>query len=185
MMSLIKKIFLRKRLDKIEVCGRDVWIGKNSTLLGDIQIGSHVSIGSGAQFVSTLATIYIHDYVVMGPNVAIYTGDHITNTIGKHIIEITDADKVDQDGIWDKDVTIESGCWIGTRVVILKGVTIGRGSIIGAGSVVVKDVPAYSVYTGVPNMKVRPRFSDADILEHEARLKERNIEPDGFSPAGG
>lgn len=185
MKSLVKKAILRMRLSKLEEYGSDVWIGKNSTILGNVRIGSHVSIGSGAQFVSTLATIYIHDYVVMGPNVTIYTGDHRTDVLGKHIIEITDADKKESARVLDKNVTIESGVWIGTRAIILKGVTIGRGSIIGAGSVVTRDVPAYSVYTGVHNVKIRPRFTEEEITEHEKRLKERHTEPEGFSLGGG
>lgn len=47
-------------------------------------------------------------------------------------------------------VTIEDKVWIGCRCTVLKGVTIGEGAIIAAGSVVTKDVPAYSIYGGVP-----------------------------------
>lgn len=75
---------------------------------------------------------------------------------------------------------IESGCWIGTRAIILKGVTIGKGSIIGAGAVVTKDVPPYSVYVGVPALKVKPRFSDEQIAEHEKLLRERGMQPDSY-----
>ena len=119
----------------------------NHHFQGHIECGSHVAFGSGGYFVSTRARIIIHDYVVFGPNVTIYTGDHPTDRIGKHICDITDVEKGDG---YDKDVVIESGCWIGTRAIILKGVTIGKGSIIGAGAVVTKDVPPYSVYVGVP-----------------------------------
>lgn len=80
-------------------------------------------IGQGAYFISTQAKLMIHDHVMFGPNVTIYTGDHATDIIGKHIIEITDADKKKQHNIYDKDIEIEAGCWIGTRAIILKGVT--------------------------------------------------------------
>ena len=80
----------KKRLRK---CGQNVRIGKNCNLQGFIECGNDISIGKGAYFVSTGAKLHIHDHVVFGPNVTIYTGDHPTNVIGKHICEITDNDK--------------------------------------------------------------------------------------------
>lgn len=49
-----------------------------------------------------------------------------------------------------KPVVIEKNAWIGSNVVILAGVTIGEGSIVGAGAVVTKDIPKFSVAVGVP-----------------------------------
>lgn len=62
---------------------------------------------------------------------------------------------------WKVDIQIEDDVWIGYEALILQGVRIGRGSIIGARSVVTKDVPPYSVYVG--NKIIRKRFSD-DII---------------------
>lgn len=174
-MSLLRKIINHRRCKKLRLCGAKVWIGKNCTLNGNIEVGSDVVIGQGAYFISTQARLVIHDHVVFGPNVTIYTGDHATDIIGKHIIEITDEDKKKQHSVYDKDVVIEAGCWIGTRAIILKGVTIGRGSVIGAGAIVVKDVPPYSIYVGVPPVKCRNRFSESQIIEHEKLLENRGI----------
>jgi maltose O-acetyltransferase len=52
-------------------------------------------------------------------------------------------------------VRIEEDCWLGTGAIVLPGVCIGKGSIIGAGAVVTKDVPAYSLAIGVPARVVR------------------------------
>ncbi|MDR1682280.1 MAG: sugar O-acetyltransferase, partial [Candidatus Symbiothrix sp.] len=52
-------------------------------------------------------------------------------------------------------VTIEDGCWIGGGVIIVPGVTIGRASVIGAGSVVTKDIPANSLAVGNPCRVIR------------------------------
>lgn len=179
-MSKIKKFIWRyiqkKRLKKLESFGDYVSIPRNCHFQGHIKCGSHVSFGEGGYFVSTMAKIIIHDYVIFGPNVTIYTGDHPTNVVGKHISEITDQDKISMvRGGYDADVIIESGCWIGTRAIILKGVTIGRGSIIGAGAVVTKDVPPYSVYVGVPQQRCLARFTEDEIQEHERILRERNV----------
>ena len=69
----------------------------------------------------------------------------------------------------DADVVIKDDVWVGMRAIILKGVTIGEGSIIAAGAVVTKDVPPYNIYLG-PD-KMRPRFDARQIKEHERMLK--------------
>ena len=175
--GLLRQLVLRFRLRKLKNHGENVWIGRKCIFQGSIQVGSNVNISRGAEFISTRASIRIHDYVVFGPYVTIYTGNHVTDLVGKHIIEITDEDKgaSKNPGKYDADVTIEAGCWIGTHAIILKGVTIGRGSVVGAGAVVTKDLPPYSVCVGVPQQRIFSRFSEAEIAEHERILRERNI----------
>jgi maltose O-acetyltransferase len=57
----------------------------------------------------------------------------------------------------DKPITIEDDVWIGTRVTILPGVTVGKGAILGAGSVVTKNVPPYTIVGGNPAKLIRKR----------------------------
>ena len=172
----LKNYLLSRRLRNITSYGSNVWIGSDCKIQGNVIVGSNVNIGRGTELVSTLATIYIHDYVVMGPEVSIYTGDHAIDILGKHIIEVSDKDKLlGEISNYDQDVTIESGCWIGTRAIILKGVKIGRGSVIGAGAIVTKDVPPYTIYVGVPSSKTKPRFNEEQIIQHERRLRERGL----------
>ncbi|MBE6769136.1 MAG: acetyltransferase [Ruminococcaceae bacterium] len=183
--KLIKKILynfiVRRRTKALTSCGSNVRINKNCNFQGNIECGNNIHIGSGAYFVSTKAKLIIKDNVMFAPNVTIYTGDHPVNVIGKHIIEITDIDKEKMGGVFDKDVIIEEGCWIGTRAIILKGVTIGRGSVIGAGAVVTKDVPPYSIYVGVPAARTFARFTEEEIKEHERILAERGLSPNSQS----
>ena len=82
--------------------------------------------------------------------------------------------------MYDQDVVIESGGWIGTRAIILKGVTIGKGSVIGAGAVVTKSLSPYSIYVGVPVAKTYPRFSEEQIIEHEQALFNNGECPDSM-----
>lgn len=65
-----------------------------------------------------------------------------------------------------KKVVIEDYAWIGSQVVILPGVTIGKGAIIGAGSVVTKDIPPMTVTVGVP-CKVIRQITDDDLNEFD------------------
>lgn len=172
----VYRIIQKHRARKLSDCGTDVRINRGCTLIGDIHVGSHVVIGEGNYYVSAKAGLYIHDYVMFGPNVTVYTGDHKTDVIGKHLIEVRDADKAQEPDKWDQDVVIKAGAWIGTRAIILKGVTIGQGAVIGAGAVVAKDVPPYSIYVGTPlSYKIKQRFTEEQILAHETRLRERGL----------
>jgi acetyltransferase-like isoleucine patch superfamily enzyme len=62
-----------------------------------------------------------------------------------------------EQGLTTKGIKIEDDCWLGTGVRVLDGVTIGKGSIIGAGSVVTKNIPPFSVAVGVPARVIRKR----------------------------
>lgn len=144
--------------------------GKNSRVesggdffpLSNIHVGDHVSIGTSARFWTTRAQIYIEDYALFGPDVTIITGDHRKDVIGKHIIELTDADKTEDD---DQDVVIGKGAWIGAGTIILKGVHIGEDAIVAAGSVVTKDVAPYTIVGGSPAHFIKDRFSEEQLVK--------------------
>ena len=152
-----------------KACGENVFIAPRNKIEGkeNISIGKHVSIGPGAVFYSTVAQLEIGNYVIFGPNVTIITGDHRTDMIGKYISLITEEEKLPDN---DKDVIIEDDMWIGTGVIILKGVTIGRGSIVAAGAVVTKHIKPYSKYISAE--KCYRRFSDEEIKSHESLLEQ-------------
>lgn len=75
----------------------------------------------------------------------------------------------------DGQVVIEDDCLIGVWAILLKELKIGRGSIIEADSVVVKDVPAYSIYTGVPTSRTRHRRDVEPTIKHEKIKSERRL----------
>ena len=104
-------------------------IGEYSLLegIGQIEIGNFVRIGSHVSLIS-----FNHNYKNREVPIKLQ---------GKTL----------------KKITIEDDCWIGAGVIILAGIKVKRGSIIGAGSVVTKDVPPYSVMAGVPAKIIRKR----------------------------
>ena len=75
---------------------------------------------------------------------------------------------------YDKDVVIEKDVWIGANVTILKGVHIGEGAIIAAGSLVIKDVPAYGIAGGVPTKLIKMKWTPTEIDKHKQLLKNGN-----------
>lgn len=171
--------FLYKGLNKVLItpgikqgfgrCGKNVRVafGCDFKPTKNIFVGDNSQIGARSLFWTTRAKIVIGNKVLMGPGVTIITGDHRTDIIGKHIIDVTDAEKLPKH---DADVIIEDGVWIGCNVTILKGVHIGTGAVVAAGALVVKDVEPYAIVGGVPAKKINMRFTDSQIKEHEAIL---------------
>jgi len=140
----------------------------NSTFsYGTISIGNDVGIGERACFVAAISHIRIGNHIAFAPNVTIRGGNHRYDIVGKWITDYKKEDKRPED---DQDVFIEDDCWIGTNVVILKGVTIGRGSIVAAGAVVNKSCPPYSIVGGIPAKVLKFRFTKDEIIAHEKQL---------------
>lgn len=127
-------------------------VGNNVNIEGGVRLSSKLSIGnnSGVGINANIqGDITIGDNVMMGPEVAIYTVNHCTERIDipMNVQGITP----------EKPVVIGNDVWIGTRVIILGGVKVGTGSIIAAGSVVTKSIPAYTIVAGVPAKVVKVR----------------------------
>jgi len=152
-------------------CGKGVFIRPMSSDikgLWNLSIGDGTSIPKGSTFYCTDAPLTIGRKVIFGPHPTIITGDHRTDIIGKYIIDVTREEKLPEN---DRPVVIEDDVWVGANVTILKGVTIGRGSIVAAGAVVTKSFPPYSVIGGVPAHLLKRRFCDEEIVRHEQKLK--------------
>ncbi len=172
------KLFIKRLYNKIYTpllkkrmghCGNNVFISPVDSVFyyPGLFIGNNVHIGYNADFISTRSRIIIGDHVVFAPHVSIRGGDHRTNVVGKFIDEVGDDCKSPEN---DADVIFEGDNWIGMNVTILKGVTVGRGSIIAAGTLVNKSVPAYSVVGGIPARILKMRFTEKEIEEHERIL---------------
>ncbi|KAH7466001.1 hypothetical protein KRP22_014984 [Phytophthora ramorum] len=104
----------------------------------NIHMGDNVQMNFNCVFLDG-CPITIGDRVLIAPNVQLYTASHpLDPEVRSSGIEV------------GKPITIEDDVWIGGNAVVVPGVTIGRGSVIGAGSVVTKDVPPMCVYAGNP-----------------------------------
>ena len=108
----------------------------------DIILFENAKLKLGSGFFNSNIKIRCHEKIEIGENVAI-----------SHDVTIMDSDA--HEGLWagyekTKPIKIGNHVWIGTRVTILKGVTIGDNAIIAAGSVVTKNVPNNTIVAGVP-----------------------------------
>lgn len=134
-----------------------------------IEVGNDVFIGPGATFSASESFIKIGDKVMFGPNVTIMGGDHNTSVIGCYMFDV--HEKLPENDI---GVTINTDVWIGANSIILKGVNVGRGAIIAAGALVLKDVPPYAIVGGVPARVLKYRFTESQIMQHEKLINVRN-----------
>lgn len=111
-----------------------------------VEPGAEFTIGNNVGMSST--RIWIHDSVAIGDNVKIGACVLITDT-DAHPMDYM-ACRTSNEGTKSAPIVIEDDAWVGAHSIILKGVTIGARSIIGAGSVVTKSIPADCVAAGNP-----------------------------------
>jgi acetyltransferase-like isoleucine patch superfamily enzyme len=134
--------------------GHDTYIGKFCTVECDGEIGSGVMLANNVGFIGR----YDHDFHTIGKSIrnSPWIGDPDYAGPGKGL-----------------KIVVGDDVWIGYGSIVLSGVTIGRGAIIAAGSVVTKDVEAYSIVAGNPARKRAERFTPSQIIEHEWCLAQR------------
>lgn len=111
----------------------------------NIKLGKGIFINVGAVFLDP-DTIEVGDYTMFGPEVHVYTANHPVNTNDRIVSKDGDYTFTN----FTRPVKIGSKCWIGARSIILPGVTIGDNVVVGAGSIVTKDIPDDSIAIGSP-----------------------------------
>ena len=148
----------RSKKSTIQI-GKDCLIEGNLVTETDesfLAIGNNTYIGGGT-IVDCVKSIVIGNDVLISYGCMIADSD---NHSTRYSIRKKDlADWMQQKHDWtttnSKPIQIFTGVWIGAKTIILKGVTIGEGAIVGAGSVVTKDVPAWTIVAGNPARVIR------------------------------
>ncbi|SBS71229.1 acyltransferase [uncultured Microbacterium sp.] len=130
--------------------GSDVSIGSRTAIRPSSYYGGEVGVGltvgdrssfNASCFIGCSGRVTIGSDVMFGPGVQVFSENHVHADARRPIKE---------QGVERSFVVVEDDCWIGANSIITAGVTIGRGSIVGAGSVVTRDIPPGSVAVGAP-----------------------------------
>lgn len=125
--------------------------------LSNVHVGRDVVINFNCNLVDD-GEIYIGDDCMIGPGVSIATAIHpVSPRLRRHKLQ------------WNKPVRIGKNVWVGAAATILPGVTIGDNCIVGAGSVVTKDVEPDSIVVGNPARVLRKITPDDDVYYEKGR----------------
>lgn len=155
----LKRIILKNTLKR---AGHNFRFSPDSIFIDHrvIEIGNNVFFGKGTCIFSSVS-VKIGNGIMFGPDVLIVGGDHNFNVVGKLMNQV-------KEGGLNLPISFENDVWVGSRAIILKGVKIGEGAVIGAGSVVTKSLPPYSICMGNPCKPLKCRFSNNELKEHLA-----------------
>jgi len=142
----LRALFYETTLPK---CGKKLYVhtGVIFYFPYNISVGDNVYINRNT-FITARDPVEIGNNVLIGPNVVINTGNH---TFADPNVPIV------MQGHTSEKIVIEDDVWIGANAIILKGVRIGKGSVVAAGAVVTKSVEPYTVVAGVPARKIKER----------------------------
>ena len=136
-----RRIF--KYCGKVSTINRHAYFGNGR----DVEIGDYSGIGENCVIPNN---IIIGKYVMMAPKVYIVANGHVFSSVNKPMCFQGTTGRQNQ-------TIIDDDCWLGVRTILTPGHHIGKGSIIGAGSVVTKDVEPYSIVGGNPARLIRKR----------------------------
>lgn len=156
------KTFVYKKYYRLRMVDKYCYFGGRVDVASNLIAKEYSFIGNNCII---CPNVKIGRYTMLAANVSILGGDHIITNPASPII-FSGRPKMET-------TTIGDDVWIGSNTIIMAGVTIGNGSIIGAGSIVTKDIPAYSICAGNPAKYIRKRFSDEEILIHKNMLKDK------------
>lgn len=155
--------------------GTRLWAPKRLTIGNCVYIGKQVHIEANCR---------IGNYCLIANRVAIVgRHDHDFSAVGFPVRLVPwVGSKRFPSPYADEEAVIEDDVWLGYGTVVLTGVTVGRGSVVAAGSVVTRNIPLYSVAAGVPAKVIGQRFDDQDtIARHDADIRDGRFQ---FSEQG-
>ena len=153
-----KASFRRKRFFK----QNQIYIAKGSYIDENCTIGKRTRINH----ISHLGACTIGNYCAVGGRLVVRSSNHfinfanMQNDFQKNFL----FSKTKVAGKHERDTVIGHACWLGDSVIVLPDVHIGDGAIIGAGSIVTKDIPPFSIAVGNPAKVIKSRFSN-EVIE--------------------
>lgn len=137
--------------------GKQVYVGKDVHIEANCRIGDYCLIANRVAIVGR----HDHDFSAVGFPVRFAPWVGSRRFPSQHL---------------EDEAVIEDDVWLGYGTIVLTGVTVGRGAVVAAGSVVTRDIPPYAIAAGVPARVIGQRFADpATIERHEAAIRDGNF----------
>jgi acetyltransferase-like isoleucine patch superfamily enzyme len=130
--------------------GSGVFVGRNTILScknGDIIVDDHANLGFNCEIFSA-SRVRVGKSVLMAAYTYLVGGDHLYDRVDIPVLE---------QGRTARGIEVDDHAWLGAHVVVTDGSRVGRDAIIGAGAVVVGDIPEFSIATGIPAKVMRDR----------------------------
>jgi len=139
--------------------GKNLSLARNGVIIRpeEISFGENVFISNG--FKISANNLTFGNNILIGPNLTIECTDHKYHKLGQTIY-------ANRHNKIKGFVTIEDDVWIGANVTILKNVVIGEGSVVGACSLVSKDIRPYTINVGIPTRVLKFRFNHNELKRH-------------------
>ena len=155
-------LFLRRNVKSCKISTR-VNLGKKVKIAEKVEIDENSKIGKYTYIgqYSSITSAKIGNYCSIASFVKIGHGEHDLTLISTNSIFYKNS----FDALTIKDCVIGNDVWIGTDAIILRGVRIGNGAVIGANSLVNKDVPDFAIAVGSPAKIIKMRFNKNKIQQ--------------------
>ena len=131
----------------------------------NVYIDEETVINPDCKIINHTGRLFIKKYSVVSYGCTFVTGNHVP-TVGIPQNILVHSHHNDE----EKEIVIEEDVWCGANVTLLSGAHIGRGAVIGANSLVNKEVPPYAVVVGTPARIIASKFTLEQIIEHEKKL---------------
>lgn len=158
-------VYIRKS-EHYAKMGKHCIVQPNSTLVPQFMyLDDYTIIQDQTNFISNKGKLIVKKYSVISSGCIIVPNSHQL-TVGIPFYLSTRNHINDR----NEGIIVEEDCWVGAGCILLPGCHIGRGAVIGAGSVVKNDIPPYAVAVGTPAKIIAAKFSVEQILEHESIL---------------
>jgi acetyltransferase-like isoleucine patch superfamily enzyme len=153
---------------------------RGSRQYGGAELGEGLIVGNNSNigpycYVGCSGGIRIGNNVLMAPRCSLFAENHNVDDI---------AHALKEQGVKRAPIEIEDDCWIASHSVILAGVTIGRGSVVAAGSVVTRSMPPYSIIAGVPARVIKRRTPDMPVAADATEAEALDDHQDAHAPNG-
>lgn len=157
--DLLSRVYYFKYFRKFANCGLNIILSRGGVINRpeQLSLGSNVYIARG--FHISAREMTIGSNVMIGPGFLAECDDHVVDRVGSTMFEVRDKRVV-------APIRIADDVWIGGHVTLLKGAQVSEGCVVGAGSLVTKRLPAYSICVGSPCRPVRRRFTCEQLAKH-------------------